>query len=97
MGRHNVKHESLINSQKVLLPPLHLKLGLMKEFVTALNKKSTAFKCLQDFFPKLSEANGKLVSLKIGPQVRKIIKCSEFPKKITGKEKEDWESFVLVS
>ena len=63
VGRNNVKWEPLVDPQKVLMPPLHIKLGLMKQFVTALDKESAAFKYLQDFFPKLSEAKVKVCLL----------------------------------
>ena len=32
-GRHNVKHMALVDSAKIFLPPLHIKLGLMKNIV----------------------------------------------------------------
>ena len=35
----NVIREALVDSKKILLPPLHIKLGLMKQFVKALNKE----------------------------------------------------------
>ncbi|MGH0118403.1 UNVERIFIED_CONTAM: hypothetical protein FKN15_023339 [Acipenser sinensis] len=54
VGRNNVKWEPLVDPRNVLMPPLHIKLGLMKQFVRALDKESAAFKYLQDFFPKLS-------------------------------------------
>ncbi|XP_076308555.1 uncharacterized protein LOC143223969 [Tachypleus tridentatus] len=57
VGWHNVKCEPLVDLQKVLFLPLYIKLGLMKPFVTALDKESEAFKYLRDFFLKLSEAN----------------------------------------
>jgi hypothetical protein len=37
-GQHSVKSEPLVSAQKVLLPPLHIKLGLKKNFVKALDK-----------------------------------------------------------
>ena len=37
-GNHNVKLIPLVNSNNILLPPLHIKLGLIKKFVIALNK-----------------------------------------------------------
>ncbi|MGH0145086.1 UNVERIFIED_CONTAM: hypothetical protein FKN15_028823 [Acipenser sinensis] len=64
--------------RKVLMPPLHIKLGLMKQFVRALGKESAAFKYLQDFFPKLSEAKVK-AGVFVGPQIKKILECNEFP------------------
>lgn len=43
-GSKNVVHEHLIDPSKVLLPPLHIKLGLIKQFVKALkNHDSNAF------------------------------------------------------
>jgi hypothetical protein len=38
-GDKNVVRDSLIDPKKVLLPPLHIKLGLMKQFVKALPKE----------------------------------------------------------
>lgn len=60
------------------------KLGLMKQFATALDKVSIAFKYLQDFFPKLCEAKVK-AGVFVGPQI-KILECKDFPKKLTRKE-----------
>ena len=42
IGKHNVQHQPLVSCAHVLLPPLHIKLGLIKNFVktgmaTALN------------------------------------------------------------
>lgn len=44
VGSHNIKHEPLVDPNKILLPPLHIKLGLMKQCVTTLDKESAAFK-----------------------------------------------------
>ena len=63
--------------RKVLMPPLHIKLGLMKQFVRTLDTESAAFKDLQDFFPKLSEAKVK-AGVFVGPQIKKILECNEF-------------------
>ncbi|XP_058848577.1 uncharacterized protein LOC117424572 [Acipenser ruthenus] len=95
VGRNNVNWEPLVDPRKVLMPPLHIKLGLMKQFVRALDKESAAFKYLQDFFPKLSEAKVK-AGVFVGPQIKKILECNEFPKKLTSKEKAAWNSFVAV-
>ena len=43
VGQYNVCHEALILPEKVLLPPLHIKLGLAKQFVVALDSQSAAF------------------------------------------------------
>ncbi|KAL6487813.1 hypothetical protein MHYP_G00044390 [Metynnis hypsauchen] len=95
VGKNNVKWEPLVDPRKVLMPPLHIKLGLIKQFVRALDKESRAFNYLQDLFPKLSEAKIK-AGVFVGPQIKKIIECSEFPKKLNRKERAAWNSFIAV-
>ena len=56
IGSKNVVRQSLVSPSKVVLPPLHIKLGLMKEFVKALNKEGNCFKYICEKFLKLSEA-----------------------------------------
>jgi hypothetical protein len=54
-----VIHASLVDPQKVLLPPLHIKLSIMKQFVKALDKSGSCFQCLGRKFAALSEAKVK--------------------------------------
>ena len=42
-GQWNVKHVPLVNPEQVFLPPLHIKLGLMKNFVKAMSVESEGF------------------------------------------------------
>ncbi|KAI6656236.1 hypothetical protein LOD99_1569 [Oopsacas minuta] len=42
-GSHNLIQELLVDSNDVLLPPLHIKLGLMKSFVKACLRKVEVF------------------------------------------------------
>jgi hypothetical protein len=62
----NVKNQPLVEPSKILLPSMHLKLGLMKNFVKAMNQE--AFTYLREKFPKLSEAKLK-EGVFIGPQI----------------------------
>jgi hypothetical protein len=39
-GSKNVSNVSLVDREKILLPPLHIKLGIMKQFVKALDRNS---------------------------------------------------------
>jgi hypothetical protein len=55
-GKKNVKYSNLVDPSKILLPPLHIKLGLMKQFVKALKKDEGGMTYLKTKFPKLSEA-----------------------------------------
>ena len=42
-GEKNVVHESLVDGTKVYLPLLHIKSGLMKNFVKALDRNGPAY------------------------------------------------------
>ena len=95
VGEKNVKNIPQINPKKVLLPPLHMKLGLIKQFVKALDKDGAAFKYLQNLFPKLSDAKVK-GGIFIGPQVKLILKSDEFLETLSAVEKNAWICFVAV-
>jgi len=38
-----VIHIQLVDGQKIFLPPLHIKLGLVKHFVKAMDEKAMVF------------------------------------------------------
>ncbi|KYN15220.1 hypothetical protein ALC57_12553 [Trachymyrmex cornetzi] len=94
-GTKNVSRKSLIDPNKILLPPLHIKLGLMKQFTKALNKERDCFKYLVHKFPKLSDAKVK-EGIFEGPQIRSLIKDKTFEKTMTIDEKNAWVAFKKV-
>jgi len=74
---------------------MHLKLGLMKNFVKAMNQEEAAFTLLWEKFPRLREAKVK-EGIFIGPQIRDISKDEHFDKLLQGDEKAAWDSFKFV-
>jgi hypothetical protein len=59
-GRRNVVHPALGEKSKIYLLSLHIKLGLIKIFVKAVDKESEEFVCLRENFPKKKvESRGK--------------------------------------
>jgi hypothetical protein len=58
-GEKNVQHPALAEWLKILLPPLHIKLGLMENYVKATDRTGSAFKYLAEKFPRLTEAKIK--------------------------------------
>lgn len=94
-GVNNVRFQPLVAVEKVLLPPLHIKLGLAKQFVKALSQTGEVFKHLQGMFPKLSDAKLK-GGVFIGPQVRQMLECAELENKMTEVEKRAWCAFRNV-
>ena len=95
VGKSRVKWEPLIETQKMLIPPLYIKLALIKQFFSALDKELVAFKYLQVLFPNLFEAKVK-AGIFVGPLIKKIIECNEFAKLLNKKQKTAWNSFFAV-
>ena len=85
-------HDALVPRIKILLPPLHIKLGLVKQFVKALNTDSAAVQHICSMFSTLSEAKLK-GGIFTGPQIRKMLKCQELEAKMDEKEKAAWIAF----
>lgn len=59
IGEKNLINVPLVRTDQIILPPLHLKLGYMKQFVKRLDRDSEAFLHLKTTFPRLSEAKIK--------------------------------------
>lgn len=94
-GKSNVKYPPLIDPKDVILPPLHIKLGLMKNFVKAMDKTGEGFLYLRSIFSKLSEAKLK-EGIFVGPQIRQLMKDPTFDQKLTAKERDAWISLKGV-
>ena len=78
IGKHNVQLQPLVSSAHVLLPPLHIKLGLMKNFVKAMDRDGDGFKFLKDFFGA-EKTDAKLkAGVFVGPEIRKLMQNEEF-------------------
>jgi hypothetical protein len=86
-GSRNTLRKSLVDSKKILLPPLHIKLGTMKQFVKSLPKTGNYFKYLCKRFPHLSEAKLK-EGVFVGPDKRKLIFDEDFLLTMTEVERE---------
>ena len=91
-GRANVQHPPLVESQKIFIQPLHIKLQLMKNFVRALNKTGAGFKYLFEKFPRLSEekiTEGGFMR----PQICELLRDDTIDHLLHGKEKKAWKAF----
>ena len=88
-GRSSVKKKPLVQPQKIDLPPLHIKLGLMKNFVKLISR---GLKYLQKKFPNISEAKLRERSF-VGPQTRELLGDLGFEKVLTPLELNAWLAF----
>ena len=59
--KFNLKHTLLVNPENVFLPPLHIKLGLMKTFVKAMNHDGAAVYLKEKFGLFKNEAKRRSV------------------------------------
>jgi hypothetical protein len=95
VGMANIVNEQMVNRDKIIFPPLHIKLGLMKQFVRALDNNGS---CFQYIVSTLSYVSFEKIKAGVftGPQIRTLVKDHEFVKTMNNKEKEVWLSFVDV-
>ena len=91
----SVIREPLVDSDRILLPPLHIKLGLIKQFTKALNKEGNCFHYLCNVFPALSTEKLK-AGIFDGRQIRQLIKDEHFENSMEANEQNAWKCFVLV-
>ena len=96
VGKYNVKHPALIDAQRVHLSPLHIKLGLMKNFVKGMDHESSGFRYLKDKLRGILTDAKLEVGVFTGPQIRGIIRDSSFPSSLNEMELSAWTSFVEV-
>ena len=54
-----VQFENLVETTRIVVPTLHIKLGIFKNFVKSLDREGQPMKLLKDIFPGLSEAKSQ--------------------------------------
>ncbi len=75
---NSVQNVPLVDPKKIFLPPLHIKLGLIKTFVKAMSKTNLkGYQYLVAKFPKISAAKLK-EGIFVGPQIREVLKDGSF-------------------
>lgn len=95
LGSHNVIHEPLVEKEKIILPNLHIKLGITKQFVKALDHNKPAFQYLKNKFPKISDAKIK-EGIFVGPQIRELMLDEKFAATMDNHELTAWGAFKQV-
>jgi hypothetical protein len=95
LGSHNVIHEPLVEKEKIILPNLHIKLGITKQFVKALDHNKPAFQYLKNKFPKISDAKIK-EGIFVGPQIRELMLDEKFAATMDNHALTAWGAFKQV-
>ena len=95
VGEKNICNESLVFPDKVILPPLHIKLGLMKQYIKSLDKGGVCFKYICQKFSFLSYEKIK-AGVFDGPKIRQLLKDKQFIETMSPEEKNGWIAFSQV-
>ena len=90
-GQRNVAEDPLVDTKKVILPPLHIKLEIVKNYVKTIVRDGNAFGYLKSKFPKHSETKIK-EGVFIGPQIRELMQDLEFDECLSSEERKVWLS-----
>ena len=86
----NVINDLLVDRARILFPPPPIKLSLIKQFAKALDKNDDCFT-----FTGLTMENLK-ADIFDGPQIRQLIRDTEFENSMNEVELEAWKLFVWV-
>ena len=90
VSEKNVKYPPMIEPTRIIIPPLHVKLGLYKQLVKSLNESAKGY--LPDLF-KLSDEKLK-EGVFTGPDCRKLSSDEKFRTKLNKKELKAFEDLV---
>ena len=91
----SIINNPMMDRDMILFPTVDIKLGLIKQFIKAVDKDGGCFTYLCHTFPGLTR--DKLKSGIIdGPKIRKLIRDAEFENSMNEVELEAWKAFVMV-
>ena len=95
LGGKNIVNNPWVDRKNIILPPLHIKLGLMKQFFKALDCSGDSFGYICSTFPGLSYEKKK-AGIFDGPQIRTLLRDQYFVTTMTVVEARAWKAFSKV-
>ena len=90
-----VINEPLVDRKNNILPLLHIKLGIMKLFIKALDRDGDCFQYICLTFPRVSDVKKK-AGIFDGPQIRTLLKDKHFMARMTAVEARAGVAFTTV-
>ena len=76
-GGKNIVNDSLVDRKNIILPPLRIKLGVMKHFVKAFNCSGDYFEYSCSTFPGFNYEKKK-AEIFDGPQIKMLLRNQHF-------------------
>ena len=95
-GDKNIIYKPLVDAKKIILPPLHIKLEVMKQYVKALDHNRDCFRYIFQAFPGLGKEKKK-AGVFNGPQIRHLLRDPNFVASVTAHKARAWNAFSLVA
>jgi len=94
-GEKNDVNLPLVLPEKIYLPPSHIKLGLVKNFVKSMDKTGRRLKYVRNKFPNVGDAKIK-EGIFVGPQIRELMQDKHFDEDLNETEKNAWLSIKRI-
>ena len=94
-GFHNVLNSPLIERSKILLPTMHIKLGLAEQFVKSLKPTSRPVRYIRQMFLSISEAK-VTGGIFLGPQIRRMLASEQLEGQMSDLERNAWQAFRMI-
>ena len=94
-GEKNIINKPPVDRKNIILPPLHIKLDIMKQFIKALDRDGDCFHYICSTFPSVSDEMKK-AGIFDGPQIRTLLKNKHFMARMTAVEARAWVAFTNV-
>jgi len=91
-GEKNVLNPPLVLPEKIYPPPLHIKLGLMKNVLKSMDKTGCGFEYMRNKFPNVCDAKIK-EGIFIGPPDQELMQDKQFDEDLNETERNAWLSF----
>ena len=91
----DVAHTVLEEKSKIYLPPLHIKIGLIKVSVKVMDKERKRFGRLRQKFSATSEAKMK-AGIFVGPHTTQPFEHQDFSTELNSSERRTWKVFENV-
>ena len=95
VGDKNIINMPLVDWDRIILPPLHFKFGLIKQFVRAPDKDDDCFNYLAKTFPGLCMEKLE-AGIFDGTRIRKLMQDQTITARMTMAERAIWCSYVTV-
>ena len=95
-GEKNVVNPPLGLPEKIYLPPLQIKLGVIKNFVKGMDKTGRGFEYVRNKFPNACDSKIK-EGIFIGPQIRELMQDKkQFDEDLNETERNAWLLFKMI-